>query len=135
MNRIKNLFLAFVATLTFAMPALVPVTAYAQSGSPISEGLKKGCESVAGTCTSDGDGEAGIKKIITGIIKLLTLVIGALAVFMVIFGGFKYLMSGGDSGKVTEAKNTILYALLGLAVVIFARALVSFALNQANSAV
>jgi Type IV secretion system pilin len=118
MNRIKNLFLAFVATLTFAMPALVPATVGAAS---IDEGICSGITAVSGDCKGSGDGTAGLQKIIE-------------KVFMVIFGGFKYLMSGGDSGKVTEAKNTILYALLGLAVVIFAKALVAFALSAAKGA-
>jgi hypothetical protein len=131
MNRIKNLFLAFVATLTFAMPALVPATVGAAS---IDEGICSGITAVSGDCKGSGDGTAGLQKIIEKVINLLAYVIGAIAVFMVIFGGFKYLMSGGDSGKVTEAKNTILYALLGLAVVIFAKALVAFALSAAKGA-
>jgi Type IV secretion system pilin len=131
MNRIKNLFLAFVATLTFAMPALVPATVGAAS---IKEGIEKGCQAVESDCKagSDATGTDTIKPIIGKVVDFLAYAIGALAIFMVIYGGFRYMMSGGDSGKVTESKNTILYALLGLAVVIFAKTLVGFAIGAAS---
>ena len=131
MQRIKNLFLTFATIATFAMPVLVPASAHAKS---IAEGIGDGCAAVDSECKTSGDGKASLQKIISGAIDIISYAIGAIAVFMVIFGGFKYLTSGGDSGKVGEAKNTILYALLGLAVVIFARALVSFALGSAISA-
>jgi hypothetical protein len=52
---------------------------------------------------------------------------------MVIYGGFKYITSGGDSGKVTSAKNTIVYAAIGLVVVALAQFIVKFVLGKASS--
>ena len=52
---------------------------------------------------------------------------------LIIYGGFKYISSGGDSGKVTEAKNTIIYAVIGLVVVALAQFIVQFVLNKVTN--
>lgn len=55
-------------------------------------------------------------------------IIGFLSVLMLIWGGLRFILSGGDSKKVTDAKNTILYALLGLVIAFLAYAIVNFVL-------
>jgi hypothetical protein len=52
---------------------------------------------------------------------------------MIIIGGLKYITSGGDSSNVTGAKNTILYAVVGLVVVAMAQFIVRFVLTKVNS--
>ena len=52
---------------------------------------------------------------------------------MIIYGGMRYITSGGDSGKITSAKNTIIYALIGLVVVALAQFIVKFVLNKVTS--
>ena len=46
--------------------------------------------------------------------------IGVLSVIMLIFGGLRYVISGGQKEAVTAAKNTILYAVVGLLIAVFA---------------
>jgi hypothetical protein len=58
------------------------------------------------------------------------MVVGVIAVIMIIIGGLKYVTSGGDSSAVGSAKNTIIYALVGLVVVALAQALVKFVLAK-----
>lgn len=53
-------------------------------------------------------------------------VIGALAVIFIIIGGIRYVLSGGDSSKIAQAKNTILYAIVGLVITVFAYAITNF---------
>lgn len=72
-------------------------------------------------------GQNGILYKIAQTIVLLT---GAISVIMIIIGGFKYVMSNGDSGSVKSAKDTIMYALIGLLVAIFAQTIVSFVLSR-----
>ena len=55
--------------------------------------------------------------------------VGIIAVIMLIWGGVRYIISGGDQQKVTDAKNTILYAILGLVVALLSYAIVNFVLN------
>jgi len=60
-------------------------------------------------------------------------VVGIVSVIMIIYGGFKYISSGGDSGNVQSAKNTIIYAVIGLVVVAMAQFIVQFVLNKVIS--
>ena len=72
------------------------------------------------TAQSIADGIVGT------IIDIFSWVVGVVSVIMVIFGGFRYITSGGDSGKITSAKNTIVYALVGLVIVALAQVIVLF---------
>ena len=74
-------------------------------------------------CPTDLFGENGVFKKITNTILYI---VGILAVIMLIIGGIRYVVSGGDSKKVTDAKNTILYAIIGLIVCFLAFAIVNF---------
>lgn len=75
-------------------------------------------------------GENGIFLQITNTILYA---VGIIAVIMLIWGGVRYIISGGDSKKVTDAKNTILYAILGLVVALLSYAIVNFVLNIVGS--
>jgi multisubunit Na+/H+ antiporter MnhB subunit len=71
-------------------------------------------------------GESGI---FTTIVNIFLFVIGAIAVIMLIYGGIRYTISGGDSKNVTAAKDTILYAVVGIVVAILAYAIVNFVIG------
>lgn len=60
-------------------------------------------------------------------------VIGAISVIMLIWGGLRYIISGGDSKKITDAKNTILYAIIGLIIAVLSYAIISFVLNSIST--
>lgn len=72
-------------------------------------------------------GDGGIFNRITSI---LLFVVGAIAVIMLIIGGIRYVVSGGDQNQVTAAKNTILYAIIGIVVALLAYAAVEFVTNS-----
>ncbi|HUC87492.1 MAG TPA: pilin [Candidatus Saccharimonadales bacterium] len=65
-----------------------------------------------------------------GIIDTLFIVAGAVAVLIMVIGGIRYITSTGDSKRIQAAKDTILYAIMGLVVVILARAIVGFVLGN-----
>lgn len=67
---------------------------------------------------------------LTKIINILLYIIGAVAVIMIIVGGLRYVLSGGDSSSVSGAKNTILYAVVGLAIAILAYSIVNFVITN-----
>lgn len=77
-----------------------------------------------------GDRILGPSGIITRIAQLVVYLTGVISVIMVIIGGFRYVVSGGDSSGISGAKNTIMYALVGLVVAIFAQAIVTFVLSK-----
>lgn len=64
------------------------------------------------------------------VVNVLLFIIGAVSVIMIIIGGFKYVISNGDSSQITSAKNTILYAVIGLVIALLAFAIVRFVINQ-----
>lgn len=74
-------------------------------------------------CPEDLFGDRGVFKTITNTVLYI---VGVLAVVMLIIGGIRYVVSGGDAKKVTDAKNTILYAIIGLIVCFLAYAIVNF---------
>lgn len=76
----------------------------------------------------------GGNGVITTITNVMLFLIGALSVIMIIIGGIRYTISGGNSANVTAAKNTIMYALVGLIVAFLAFAIVNFVLGSIGSA-
>lgn len=111
-----------------AVPALVvsvsAAPVYAASNLSLGEGVNsaKGNEQ-----PTDLFGAGGVFQTITNV---LLFIIGAVSVVMLIIGGVRYTISQGDSSAVTSAKNTILYAVIGLIVAILAYAVVNFVIVQ-----
>ena len=71
----------------------------------------------------------GKEGVFTQITNTVLYAVGIISVIMLIYGGLRYVVSGGDSKKVTDAKNTILYAIIGLIISILAFAIVNFVIN------
>jgi ABC-type Na+ efflux pump permease subunit len=68
----------------------------------------------------------GTDAIIPRVINLMLFVVGILAVIMLIYGGIRYVISGGSEKGVAAGKNTILYAIIGLIVAILGYAIVGW---------
>lgn len=81
-------------------------------------------------CPSNLFGDDGVFRQITNVILYI---VGIVAVIMLIIGGIKYVVSGGDSKKVTDAKNTVLYAIIGLVICFLAFAIVNFVISSLPS--
>lgn len=93
--------------------------------------LREGAEAArCDGCPVDLFGGTGIFKQITNTILYI---VGVIAVIMLIIGGIKYVISGGDAKKVTDAKNTILYAIIGLVIAFLAFAVVNFVITALPS--
>ena len=75
----------------------------------------------------------GDHGVFTQFTNTILYIIGIVSVIMLIFGGFRYVVSGGDSKKVTDAKNTILYAIIGLVISLLAYAIVNFVISAIGS--
>jgi hypothetical protein len=121
MKRSLKLFASFaVATLTVS--ALNVAQAYATG--TISDGASaaRGTEQPVNLF-----GDAGVFSTISSV---LLFVVGAVAVIMIVIGGLRYVISGGDATQVQGAKNTILYALVGIIIAILAYAAVNFVIGS-----
>jgi len=75
-------------------------------------------------------GADGLPEVAKNIINVILYVLGILAVGFIIYGGVKYSMSAGDATKVKSAKDTIMYAIIGLIVAILAFAIVNFVIGS-----
>jgi len=67
---------------------------------------------------------------ITALLGIVYLIAGIVAVVVIIIGGIRYTTSNGDSGQVAAAKNTILYAVVGLVVIIMAASITQFVISS-----
>lgn len=115
------LTIATIGTL-FAGATVVPVSAI---------DLFDECEGVnADSSVCDAAGKDSATNTVQDIINILLLLIGAVSVVMIVIGGFKYVTSNGDQNNIVSAKNTILYAVIGLIVAIMASAIVNFVVAQ-----
>ena len=83
------------------------------------------CKEYKGTEVEGKD----VTKTLKNGINLAIGVIGFIAVVIIIYGGFMYTTSAGDSNKVTKAKNAIMYGIIGLVVAMLAFAIVNFVIG------
>ncbi len=110
--------IAFVASVV-AAPILAP--SLAAAATPKEEACS-GVTQVGGSGCTGGD----FNKFINNVINILIFIIGAISVIMIVVGGLRYTLSGGDSNSVSAGKDTILYAIVGLVVAIMAYSIVNF---------
>ena len=116
--------------------SLITAPVYAQSSNLIVNGLCEGSNlkisetSSSSACNSNGQSITDkVNNFLKRLINIFSAVIGVVAVIMIIFGGFRYITSGGNDTSVTSAKNTILYAVIGLIIVALAQLIVRFVLK------
>jgi hypothetical protein len=123
--------LSSLAALSAAQLILMPTTTLAQTlDCTGTDCVTEGSESVS----EDGPGlfeDGGVFKSITNIMLFL---VGIISVIMLIIGGIRYVVSGGDQNAVQGAKNTILYAIIGIVVAFLAFAAVRFVTQNLNPA-
>lgn len=137
MSKVKRIILSLVATLSLAAPLAVPAFASAAT-TDVPGNLKCGANlsfagAESGTCTDDDTSGTQVDNIVANVINIISLVVGVVAVIMIIVGGLRYITSGGESGSVTGAKNTIMYAIVGLIVVALAQLIVRFVVKKATT--
>lgn len=132
----KKIFAGILAVVCLGLALQTPVLAEGETSNTSSESstttnsgggfgqhASQGLNQVAGESrTTAGD-------IIKKIIDFMLFAIGVVAVIMIIYGAIQYTTSAGDSGKVASAKNTIIYAIVGLIVAILAYAIVNFVVS------
>ena len=96
------------------------------------DAFEQGCEATPNSaiCKEAKNGETETSGLIQTVIETLIYIVGVISVIMIIVGGIRYTLSNGDSSKVTSAKNTVLYAVIGLVVAILAFAIVNFVIAQ-----
>jgi hypothetical protein len=138
----KSYALSIIAVLTLLAPALVPLAASAATScGGTASSVEKGVlysttgssSSSTSLCSSTGVDNGSIGNLAHTIVNLFSIVVGAASIIMIIYGGFRYITSGGDSTRVGNAKSTLVYAVIGLVVVALAQVIVHFVLSQSSN--
>lgn len=108
-----------VATLGLAT-AIAPFASAADTSTDPNRYIDQGAKATGST--------TDLMRTLNIVINVALGIIGFVAVVMIIFGGIQYTTSAGDATKVTKAKNTILYGIVGLVIALLAFAIVNFVL-------
>ena len=87
-------------------------------------------DSVKEAAGCNGTSSDGLPNAVINIINVIIGLIGIVAVIFIIVGGVRYMTSIGDAGKVKKARDTILYAVIGLIICILAFAIVNFVIDK-----
>lgn len=117
--------------------SLVVATGLAVTGLFLAPAVNAACDSAAG-CVSEGVTQVGptgssatsVGEIIKIVVNIMLFILGAVCVVMIVIGGIRYATSQGEQSSLSAAKNTILYAVVGLVVAIAAYAIVNFVIGQ-----
>lgn len=112
----------FLAANLFAGGRVLAAAADSQAKNAACQGI--GLVSGNG-CSESGTSAEGIVQLV---VNILSTVVGIIAVIMIIIGGLRFVMSSGDSNATNSARNTVIYALVGIAIVFLAQVLVRFVL-------
>lgn len=123
----KNLLLVLGTAL---MMAVLPVSmAVAAPATDICSGTAK----TSAYCNKDKtstDPIAGPNGILINVANLIAIIAGIVLVIMLIVAGIRYITSSGDSNGIQKAKDTIMHALIGLIVIVFARTLIAYLVSR-----
>lgn len=121
MKRVKQLLIAGVMAMTLGLVATTP---------PVNaiNAVQDSCNKTAttGNLICNAAGKDNATTMVKSVINTLLYALGIVAVIVIIIGAFKYVTSAGDAASIASAKNTILYAVVGLIVAILAYAIVHF---------
>lgn len=128
----KKSIIAVLATglLLLTSSFVAPKVSYAAASK---NDVCAGLDATGGSCDPAASGGTTVEGTISTLVNIFSWVVGVIAVIMVIVGGMKYVTSGGDSSGVQSAKNTIMYALIGIVIVALAQVIVQFTVKKATT--
>lgn len=122
-----------LASLSLFLVVITAMPVVAHAWSPFSGVDCSGKASTSAVCTDQKkttDPVAGSQGVLLKIVNLLAIIAGIAAVIIIIIAGLKFVQSGGNSESVTSARRTLIYASVGLIVILLARALIGLALGS-----
>lgn len=118
MKRLQSILLSLALVLGLGVVAAAPAGAINVFDSC------RGANANTSVCNAKNNDNAN--QLVRNVISTLLFVVGIVSIIMIIVGGIRYTTSNGDSSKITAAKNTVLYSVVGLVVALLAYAIVNF---------
>ncbi len=131
-EKVKTIVMGLAAVATLGTATLVaPVASAADNSAQGTTAYDAASTYTKGEDTTQQSGQkTSLMETLQIIINVALGIIGFIAVAMIIVGGVQYTTSAGDAAKVTKAKNTILYGVVGLVIALLAFAIVNFILTN-----
>lgn len=127
MNK-SNLMAKIIIVTLLSISILMPTVVFAATAK---DAVCDGAGLIVG---SDGckppDGSPEAQSVISKGLNLFSVIIGIIAVVMIMIGGLKYMTSQGDATQTNNAKNTVLYAAIGLVIAVLAQIIVQFVIKR-----
>ena len=135
MKKISKLSIVALAVASLAL-SMIGLPAFA-ANDPFCDDSLRGTElwETMGCNKDPKDANEVFSSTVVNIINAVLGIIGVVAVIFIVYGGFLYLTSAGDSSKVKKGKDALMYAIIGLVIVGLAYAIVNFVvINIINAA-
>ena len=128
---VKKINAIIISTALALVMLLLPV---ASTSAQLFQGSKgEACQGAtlddSGNCSLASNNDS-VNNVVANGINVFSLVIGVIAVIMIMIGGLRYITSSGDPASTKSARDTILYAVIGLVVVALAQIIVRFVLTK-----
>lgn len=121
----KKLLIYSIATLAL----LFGLAFMLQAPDVSANALDEACAADPGSALCDAGEGGNVQGIIATIVNTLLFIVGIISVIMIIVGGIRYTVSAGDGNAVAAAKNTILYAVIGLVIAFASYAIINWVLQ------
>jgi ABC-type Fe3+ transport system permease subunit len=131
-HKLKRSIAAIMMLALLLVPALPGGLVSAQIDEESKNAACEGLGAVGDNC-NQSNADDSIESIVATVINILSWIVGVAAVIMILIGGFKYVTANGDSNSLSSAKNTILYAIIGLVIAAVSQGLVQFVLREATT--
>ena len=116
-SKITEAGIFWLGLFTFSRPVFAQTTPEGSVPSDVGSGVD---------VAAPEDAPSDLETVFTSVVNTVLFIVGAVAVLMLIVGGVRYVISSGNQEQVTAAKNTIVYALVGLIIAILAFAIINF---------
>ncbi len=127
LKRLKIGILALALSISAMLPVIAAIPVNAQVSNEAKQAACEGIGATGGNC--DNSSGASVSLLVGNVINILSWIVGIVAVFMLIIGGMKFILSSGDANGIQSARNTIIYALVGVVVAALAQVMVRFVLS------
>lgn len=126
-HRITN-----AAILSVVIIVSILVVQVLQSGSVAAQASEAVCDSLTEVGESCTESQSTIQGVISFALNLLSWVAGIIAVIILIISGLRFMTGAGDPQSITTARRGVIYALVGIMVVILSQSIVRFVVNKST---
>ncbi|MGH7234616.1 MAG: hypothetical protein ACREF7_04200 [Candidatus Saccharimonadales bacterium] len=133
MKTLKQLLL-LAPILMIAQFSLAPVSVFASTIAQ-SNAANSACSGIGqlDSTQSCSSGSGSISNIISEVVNILSIILGAIAIIMIIVSGIRFATAGGSSNGVSGAKNTLIYAIIGLVIAALAQVIVRWVIGTSST--